>query len=958
MRSVSASALATLKQPYGVEPVTLLKVYWTPTNVIWYGEKSVPPTVKGAILEMSAFDDVVNFDGNKATQTFNITLDDVDGTIKAIYNTNDIHKRRVDVYQWFTGIPLADAFLVFEGEINSPIVWKEGERTISFAVVSQIEEQEVGFAPEEGIFDSIPDELVGKPFPLIFGIARNVPCIKQDPIPTGILLDTMAVPDPSISKQIIELMKKIQEFGFWATMCFYAAIEAYDSGVGTAEDGEGGILGIDDYWQNLGDGFVAQGNQYLQQMWKAQQQIMDLSFKLAAQKKFGKKTLRIHNGECFPQGGDASATLDNGTKITGTFAGTDFQINGVIHPGGEAADFGGLTAVPIAASADVGGNTRVVQKLGMIWEPADQPFKLENPLPITYIACMLTCNVLNVWAYRNYNDTRLLMQVPTEYYTVGNSAFGSMPITTITLAKPLSYYDSKWDDSLYADLQSGLGPNTVSILIWMIENYTTKGIDGASFGHVAARVSGAPANFAMMKQENIIKVLSDIAYQSRCALILKNDVFFLKYLPDQPIPVDTITLDDIVVNTLEINHSSTENLITKMVADWVPSYEGGKTHKIIIRNNTGKYGIHEQATNWYIYTDSGLVDVSVSFWAIRKSNTWKRLKFKTPLHKIRLESFDAVTINFASDYACIGSVIGIVESVKLNTKELNLEFEVWLPVRLGEMTKYNFAWPVDSDVAVNPGNLDFQKIGYDANGDLGPTNGLLVCNQSGTVQKKARQKTTHPTPHTSGNGVILAPSSAGLDPTPQPNIPYDYDTPRDPAPFEPASPIDGAYPATISRNDDSPTYRVRAYTRGLDNRPRSIGSVLDVTGGPKLAVGTWVTLLAITWTEDRRDQNAAGGQGRRQLQSAKYLVPSAARNTFVGKVTGGGSDGNYTVVLYSNGITNPPDDPEITVKQLQIATGDIVPVDTWVFVVLNIKTNPDGTTTPEYTMQVPIYLGG
>lgn len=956
MRNVSTSALATLSQPYGVEPVTLLKIYWTSTNILWYGEKSVQPNIKGAILEMSAFDDVVNFDGNKATQTFNVTLDDVDGTIKAIYDTNDIHKCRVYVYQWFTGLPLSDAFLIFEGELNSPIVWKEGERTLAFTVVSQIEDQETGFSPEEGVFDSIPDELVGKPFPLIFGIARNVPCIKQDPIPTGILLDTLGVSDPSINRQVGNLGKKVNEFGFLATMAFYAALEAYNSGVGTAEDGDGGILGIDDYWQGLGDGFVQQGNQYLQQMRKAQQQIVDLSGKLAQQKSYQKSSLRVHNGECFPQGGEASTTLASGTQITGQFAGTDFQINEVTYPGDAANTFSALTPVPITTSDQIGGNVTVIQKLGMIWEPADQPFKLESPLPVTYIACMLSCNVLNVWAYRNYNDTRLLMQVPREYYQVVVTSFGSMQVTTLVLDKPLSYYDSKWDDSLFVDLQSSLGPNTVSILTWFIEHYTIKGIDSDSFNYVAGRVSNAPSNFALLKQENIIKVLSDIAYQARCALLLKNDVFYLKFLPDEPAPVDTITLDDILVNSLEINHSSTENLITKLVADWVPSYEGGKSHKIIIRNNTGKYGIHEQATNWYIYTHPALVDVAASFWAIRKSNTWKRIKFKTPLHKIRLESFDAVTIDFASNYVCIGPVTGIVESVKLNTKELNLEFEVWLPVRLGEMSKYNFAWPPDSDVAVNPGNLDFQKLGFDANGDLGPTNGALTCNQSNNVQRQSRHKTTHPTPHTNDNGVLLAPASDSLDRTARPNIPYEFDTPNDPDPFNPTSLTNGVFPAVVSKSDQAPIYKVRAYAQGLENPAKSVGKVVDVTAGPALAPGTWVTLLIVTWTTNQRDPNAPGGRNRQQINSAKYLVPSSARNTFIGKIVGGEAD-VYQVELYTAGITNPATQT-VTVNQLQIADEDSIPVNTWVIVVLNTKTEADGTTTQEYAMQVPIYLGG
>lgn len=946
MRTISAAAMQTLSQPYGVEPVTLIKVFWSTLQVILYGDRTVPPTVKGSILEISAFDDVVNFDGNKATQTFNVTLDDSDGSIKAIYDVHDIHKAKVQVFQWFSGIPLDDMFLIFQGEINSPIVWREGERSLTFAVVSEIEDQEVGFAPEEGAFDEIPNELVGKPFPLIFGLARNVPVLKLDPIPLGILLDALAVHDPTIIQKINALYLKYGQMSRVAVGDFYLALEAYF----TAESPDGGQSFV-----SIGDSFVAAGNQALAQAWNILQQINQLTATLNTQKGFLPNSARVHQGGCFPKGTNASTSLKNGTQLNGTFdGGGNFQINGATHPFSDAPDFGEITPVPIQTSVQVSGNSTtngdpVITKLGLVWEPSDQPFKLTSPLPVRYIACMLQCTVENVWAYRNYNDTRLLMQVPTEYYSVDYEDFGSMIITVVTLSMPLSYYDKSWDDSLYCDLQSSIGPNTVTILTWLIENYTVKGIDSVSFNHVADLIQGFPSNFALLREENIIKSLSDIAYQSRCALLLKNDVFYLKFLPEQPTPVATITLDDILVNTLELNHSSTENLITKLTATWVPSYEGISPNKVIVRNNTAKYGIHEQSVDWYIYTASGLVDLGASFWSIRKSNTWKLIKFKTALTKLVLESFDAVLINFATNWVCNGPVIGIVDSVKFNTKELNLEFEVWLPIRLGEMTQYNFAWPPDSDVDVDPDNLDFQKIGYDATGALGPTNGASNCNSSGSVKKGKKKHATRPTVNSSDadNSVLVAPAPGTLG-SQGPNPPYDYNELGDLEEGD-FAPQQGTFAATVLNVDSYPKYLVEMLNSTLtddDGNPLSdVVNAFALDNAPKASEGDegMVTVVVTTTT--------SGWRVRRT-----FVPTKGGQSTFPGQVVGN-IDGNfYTVDLYENGTTQASTDT-VAVQQLQLDPDDTIPNGTWVQVSTITSVNPTtGVPTTDYTMQIPIYL--
>lgn len=178
MRTLSPTALAKLQTRLGNEPVVILEIQWFKDGG-WqsYADRDITGGVKGKILELSDLDDVVAITENNDSQEIQVTFDDTDGSLKDIINYTDIHLRDVRVWQWFEGLALADKFLLFCGKINSPIVWSEGEQTLSFSIVSRIEDKEFGFSPEEGQFTYIPVDLIGKVWPSCFGTPLDVPCV-------------------------------------------------------------------------------------------------------------------------------------------------------------------------------------------------------------------------------------------------------------------------------------------------------------------------------------------------------------------------------------------------------------------------------------------------------------------------------------------------------------------------------------------------------------------------------------------------------------------------------------------------------------------------------------------------------------------------------------------------------------------------------------------------------------
>lgn len=962
MRSVSAAALAKLTQQKGGEPLNIVQINWTRGLTRFYADRAIPEfKIEGKILSMGELENVVNVSQNTNSQSVSLTLDDDDLVLKHIYDRNDIHKRPCLIYQWFSGLHFADRFLIFEGEISSPIIWKEGDRTLSFDIVSKVEDKEIGYSPEEGTYASIPDNLIGQAWPLPFGTVLKVPTQRLDEIPAGATLDSNLVEDFSIGKQISELTLKIQELGGLASLAFsYAILMYYNSHFDA--NGTYQLERQDDQFESMGDQYTDQGNQYLEQQWQAQQDIANLGAESARQGKMKKSSMRVNGGSCFPQGQSMNVDI-GGVKHTGSFAGDNFQVSKAEHPKqGDSANSPQTTTIKLTSSIGVGGRERV-EKAGFFYVPPGNVIKILQDLPIRYIVAMLPVSVLNVWAYKNYGDTRIMTQVPPNFYSVGIVNFGAVVATQVTLFRPLSHQEQGWSDDIFVDMQSPVGPNTADILTWLIVTYTDLGIDAASFNYVRARLSGFPSNFCLFDRKNIVEILQEISYQARCAIWLKNGIFYLRYLPDEPAAVDTITLNDIIVESFEIGHTSTEEIVTKLVASYKISYDQDRDYKFILRNNVPKYGTQQDETDWYSYTDARAVDIAATFWLIRKSNTWKVLKFKTPIHKIRLETFDPVNINLAPrNWAMNGVVKGIIQSTQLDTDTLTISFEVWIPVRLGEMSKFRFAWPIDSATLVYPQEVTLAGSGgpgEQTGGDLSPGNNN--CNNRVKFEKSPKRQRVHNgsqnpglTTYLDGSGTaIVRPGIGNSEPIIYPSSDYQF---RDYATNPIAAPVDaqpGVVPGKIE-SGDGPGYTITTYPKGLDGQTKTVSAkIMDKT--QKASPGDWVLVVTLVFSDQASPSVTNGSTTSQQSPPAnkieRVFVPVGGKpGCYAGKVTGGGGS-TYTVDVYKKGLGADPESVD-GVKQLQIAGGDSVPADTWCIV--GEAKNEQGL--PSYFMQVPVWV--
>lgn len=316
-----------------------------------------------------------------------------------------------------------------------------------------------------------------------------------------------------------------------------------------------------------------------------------------------------------------------------------------------------------------------------------------------YICNILPSQIVGVHAYRS-TDTgdEVLDTVPSSYYIKDEAkSLGTYTITEITLKRALYEIPGEnWSDQLYVSLISSVGPNVVDIMQWLIETYTDKTIDAVSFAAVKLLVANYPANFALFNRPNVLTELKRIAWESRIAITLKGDKFYLTYLPIEPTAVGDFTFDDIVTKTLTENYTSTESLVTRMVASYTKSYLPLRMHELapkhVLRYNIEKYGLHEREEFFHIYNDGDLVYKSASFWMLRLANTWKNIEFEAFwLDKLVYEPLDPVTLN---------EQLMLLTSVEFNPMDLSIKFSVDVPIRLGESTQFPFYWPAAEEPAL------------------------------------------------------------------------------------------------------------------------------------------------------------------------------------------------------------------------------------------------------------------
>jgi hypothetical protein len=243
----------------------------------------------------------------------------------------------------------------FEGGIASPIEWNEGDRTLSFDVLSKIFDVETGFSVEEGDFINVPRSFIGKAWPLVFGTVLNAPTVAIDEIPTGSTLADIGIPDYSIGLQLQYINDQMSQQ--MAEAACYSRVGAYLMFLGN----EGG-QGKDIYMTGQGYQRSAQKiyNENIKKMTADKTKLTKIQ---QHQNAYDLREIPILNGEFFQQGEEIQLTIKD-ALYTGTMNGNTFHVSARRGPLDPVYRLPGTTNfIPIPKTISQTSNTVLIDNL-------------------------------------------------------------------------------------------------------------------------------------------------------------------------------------------------------------------------------------------------------------------------------------------------------------------------------------------------------------------------------------------------------------------------------------------------------------------------------------------------------------------------------------------------------------------------------------------------------------------
>ena len=182
----------TIAADEALEPVIGLKVRWrSGSGSRTYASKTVGGW-DGRILEFGGLNYQKQNDDVGTVASVSITLSDHDGHLKWIVDNVDIEGTPVTLQHVFAGAAGSASDILY-GRISGPIDWSEGNRTLKFDVVSEIESDAIGYATTEGQFTALNDVAVDEPWPMVFGWAMSVKALLVQETPHAILDDPISL---------------------------------------------------------------------------------------------------------------------------------------------------------------------------------------------------------------------------------------------------------------------------------------------------------------------------------------------------------------------------------------------------------------------------------------------------------------------------------------------------------------------------------------------------------------------------------------------------------------------------------------------------------------------------------------------------------------------------------------------------------------------------------------------
>jgi hypothetical protein len=704
VRAMTAAAIAKFREPEGVQPILVVELQWT-AGIERYGDITRlfgSQLIQGRLAEISKIRSVVGTDMIGVTTTVSVTLIDGDGHLFAKLKAEQIESVVARVLLYEDTLTASDAVILYAGRVGSPVSWDEDTKHVRLDIVSGVTSDDILFTPRpqdvntgQGVMEEDAD---GKPWPVILGTARDVPC----PL-------VIRGPRTALSQDIDS-----------GTTSFDVE-DADGFGGGTIDivvDGElmSGSFSGDTFTatnrnkrfyslisDNRGGGSDA-NNPFV--VWVQNGDSVQLAGKYAT----------IND---VPGAGNADKTRVNfcvaqkGNKCVfekpWTKNGDDYWL----VTGGVTINWHRYAWQTLANTDQFGDNANAwVTKAGaLVTQHGNDTDKyVVSSLPLSNAS-----KVLRVAAFRQHQtnyaglEQRTLVPIPSDYWqvTANNTTFRTdgTPVTTIKFNPALELRSQGWETGVIYVSAEGPSANTVDQIQWVLQSGTNLLIDAASFAAVRAQLTKYRSDCAIIPGGDALQVASDMAFQARCALVVSEQGVKIRYLSEEP-NNDDLILDDTMIrqdSLIEV-HSDTDDVWTEVIGEWRKWYSheasGKDSKKLRRKSNTDLFGKHEQTIDFWIYSHKAWVRKSVEFWLGRKATIWRMVRIQATLAALRLEPWDRVDVNQS---ATLGhSETGWVQEWIYDPDTDLIELLVWTPVESGSTSLSASAYLDDSGDSANP----------------------------------------------------------------------------------------------------------------------------------------------------------------------------------------------------------------------------------------------------------------
>lgn len=769
-KKVSQGAISFLRQQTGTEPAIVIGIAWN-LGTSWYSSREAYGYTSN-VMQVGSVRSQKRVDSMSTTSSVNVTFSDTDGSMSRIMNGRNMEKAPAVVYLAFGGGSTNDFVELIRGVTVGPAQWDEGARTMSFDIESIVTSDELGYSATREDFDDLAEGAYGVPWPMIFGSCAHVPALKVREHTKGFLkFPIQLYKRPSY--RLINDKKNIRLNPNPDVFCYVAEPPTknkfwVEGGDKFPQGKEISLSILDTIFKGsfAGDLFtVTESNaprfvkvkfgarsgadaQNYSVAWIADDKISlvnhHIYFKVNSAyvwyayvvKQEGKK-IWFKNPVVSPVTNKLvlinSAHQIQGayvTPVNGMTSETIFAIQRQITK----LEF--RTDVP---DKDKFGKLKsffdkAEQSASAWWQASsDEEVHLwDQEDPDIYIASLIELSeIIAVFGKRKIktDDGKtkdIFEQVPTQYYEVqlkANYKINANSPSGLLFYKALeSYVDQGWTGELYVTGTSTVGPNSARIIKWILQNYTTLKPD-PSFNSVITKVSALEAHFALFDKRDALKVAQEIAFQSRCGLIMDSERIGIRFLAEQPVGSLIVTEENTEFDSLTRTSTPTSDVATKLIATWTETYREkhrlGEVHQKHVTSaervlnslvpsnrrsksetrytyrleNVKQYGLQIREEACYIYPVEENVQIFLNFWGHRLANSWQLVNLKLPLDAVLLQVWDGVTFNY-TDGSLLATVLilGQVESVDVNPSDWSVSLGVWLPRKAGSIFVDSKAW--------------------------------------------------------------------------------------------------------------------------------------------------------------------------------------------------------------------------------------------------------------------------